>query len=191
MEDGGGKVKNPPPHPETRSRARPKRAPPGALVDEGEDFDFSQEFDVLWALFPRKIDRGRALAAYQHARRSGVPLALIRAGIERFAADSAGKARKHVARPENWLRGERWFDEPDDGRIPGSPLDDGRGDDGFAYAAESTEHWRDRCALWFDRTRGGPLRDRWLGIWGPAPGEPGCRAPTAVLAEFGWSGEAQ
>jgi len=54
------------------------------------------------------------------------------------------------------------------------------------YGHESLDHWRDRCALWFDETRGGPIRERWHAAYGPAPGEPDCRCPPEVLAEFGW-----
>jgi hypothetical protein len=70
---------------------------------------------------------------------------------------------------------------------PGLEEDGGgydRAEQPFAYAAESREHWHDRCAVWFDRTRGGPLRRRWPEGWGPAPGETGCRVPADVLAEF-------
>jgi hypothetical protein len=62
-----------------------------------------------------------------------------------------------------------------------------RASQAYEYAPESPAYWRDQLALWFDRTRGGPIRKRWLDeAWGPAPGEFGCRVPPEVLAEFGW-----
>lgn len=188
--DEGGKERNNPHHPESlkppATRKSAKRAPAGAPDDEGDFLNFPQEFEAIWPLFPWKIDRGRAFEAFAEARRRGVDLAVIRAGIERFAEDSAGKARKYVARPANWILGERWLDEPEAGEVsPGNGADHGNGE--FAYRAESAEHWEDRCTLWFDESRGGPLRSRWIdGVWGPAPGEPGCRCPAEVLAGFRW-----
>lgn len=165
-----------------RPRARQAGAPSGARDD---DVDFEREFEELWRLFPRKLNRNRASAAYRLARRKAT-LAVIRGGLERFAAASAGKAAKYVTGPENWLNDERWLDEPDDGRIPGA-ANGTNGEDDYAYAPESEEHFRDRCRLWFDETRGGPIRERWpVDVWGPVPGERGCRCPEKVLAEFGW-----
>lgn len=51
--------------------------------------------------------------------------------------------------------------------------------------ADGDDQWRMRLSSWTDATRGGPTPARWLAdAWGPPPGQPGCRAPPRLLAEF-------
>jgi hypothetical protein len=82
------------------------------------------------------------------------------------------------------LRNERFLDEPDGGRIPGGAAN-GTGDD-HVYAFESREHWDDRCRLYTDPSRGGPIPSRWPEGYGPPPGDPNCRCPVEVLRKYGW-----
>jgi uncharacterized protein YdaU (DUF1376 family) len=51
-------------------------------------------------------------------------------------------------------------------------------DEATMIEVETDDHWAKRITFW--RERG-----TWLERWGPAPGEPGCRAPAALIANAG------
>jgi uncharacterized protein YdaU (DUF1376 family) len=153
----------PPPHP-----AQPTgRSPHGERDEEGE-------FEEFWKAYPRRVNRVRAHAAFVLARKTASFEQLI-AAARRYAAENVGKRMQHVARPENWLGDQRWFDDPENATAGEHPT-------GFAF--QSPDHWRHRMRIWFDEEHGGPTRKNWPKAWGPPPGEPGCDVPHEVIAEF-------
>jgi uncharacterized protein YdaU (DUF1376 family) len=137
-----------------------------------------EEFEQFWQAYPRKVNRGRAFSAFVVARKTESFEQLL-AAARRYATENSGKKLLYVARPENWLADQRWLDETDRNTVP-----DGRTETGPAFAFQSPDHWRHRMRIWFDEEHGGPTRANWPKEWGPAPGEPDCRVPVDVLAEF-------
>lgn len=177
------KKKNPPPHPPDSPKPRARSATvvegrsPGG---ERDDDDLAREFEEFWQAYPRKVNRGRAISAFAVARKT-VSFEQLLAATRRYAAENGGKKLLHVARPENWLADQRWLDDPETAR---APVPDGRTETGPAFVFESPDHWRHRMGIWFDEEHGGPTRANWPKDWGPPPGEPDCRVPPDVLAEF-------
>jgi uncharacterized protein YdaU (DUF1376 family) len=153
----------PPPHPGQPTG----RSPRGEREEEGE-------FEEFWKAYPRRVNRVRAYAAFVLARKTASFEQLI-AAARRYAAENSGKQMQHVARPENWLGDQRWFDDPENATAGEHPM-------GFAF--QSPDHWRHRMRIWFDEEHGGPTRKNWPKAWGPPPGEPGCNVPHEVIAEF-------
>ncbi len=67
-------------------------------------------FEAWWQSCPRKIGKGQARIAYRSARKK-VSAETLRAGIEKFAEQCAGKEKQFIPYPSTWLNGERWTDE--------------------------------------------------------------------------------
>ena len=68
-------------------------------------------FEAWWRLVPRKVGKGQARRAFRTASRR-VPFEALVNGIERYAAECAGREPAFIAHPATWLNGERWSDEP-------------------------------------------------------------------------------
>lgn len=73
--------------------------------------DVHQEgFDAFWMIFPRKIGKGTARAAFIKALKK-TDLETLLKGAERYAAEREGQDKNYTAHPATWLNGERWTDE--------------------------------------------------------------------------------
>lgn len=72
----------------------------------------AKDFEVFWAVYPRKDDRKKSLAAYLKARKSVSAEVLLEAAT-RFAAlvRQERRAKQHIPLGTSWLNGERWNDE--------------------------------------------------------------------------------
>lgn len=92
-----------------------KPNPPGytqgdvrAHVHEGPfDREFVEEF---WPAYPNRVGRGDARDAYREARARGASRDAILAGVARYATSKP--ADQKWLNPANFLRQERWADEP-------------------------------------------------------------------------------
>lgn len=75
--------------------------------------NISNEFDILWKLYPRKIGKPKALKAYTKARKNGVSFDDVKKGIESYIADISAKktATEYVKHGSTWFIGECWNDE--------------------------------------------------------------------------------
>jgi hypothetical protein len=74
-------------------------------------------FDEFWSLYPRKVAKGRARAAFAKAVAAGVPAEEIIAGLRRGLPAmreriEAGEVR-YVKHPGTWLAAECWLDVPE------------------------------------------------------------------------------
>lgn len=130
------------------------------------------DIDAIWAITPSESrkrssrkDVGRALLA---AVKRGKPPANVLAGLKAyFASDQATKdGGAFVKGVHRMIENDRWeaFIEPDPAKGEWTP-----------------DRWRAALRIHVDSGR-----QRWSETVGPRPGEPGCRAPADVLAEFGF-----
>ena len=67
-------------------------------------------FEDFWEVYPKKIGKGQARAAYNGAMKKVTPDELI-AALKRYVAYSAPKEKQFTPNPATWLNGERWGDE--------------------------------------------------------------------------------
>lgn len=97
------------------------------------DSDYSPEFKVFWAPYPRKVVKDAAAESYKRARSKGATAEEIQAGLVRWlgSVDWADQDLKHLPHASTWLNQRRWKDEPEqatkNGAIPMAA--DGRPDD--------------------------------------------------------------
>lgn len=85
------------------------------------------DFAEFWAEYPRKVDRGHALKAWQRAAKEGTmpPLAEILAALRRQTLSTNWQDEMYIPHPATWINGERWADAPavPARASPGSPPD--------------------------------------------------------------------
>lgn len=122
-------------------------------------------FEDFWNAYPKRKGanpRKTALKAFTAAVKSGADPNEIIAGVKRCAAADRDKiGTPYIPQAVKWLHDERWKDY------------------GPPKAVEITDDtWRTRCKHW--QETGQWIRDR----WGDAPGEPHCRVPAQILADF-------
>lgn len=90
------------------------RAPELRLVESQEtarEGPYESEFNRAWALYPRKVARKKALAAYRATRRRGVPAEVLRAAVEAYAAKRAGQDEDYTMHGATFFgASERWKD---------------------------------------------------------------------------------
>jgi hypothetical protein len=84
--------------------------------------DIHQQFNSFWDVYPRKLGKGEAKAAFAKAvNKFGAEVILQ--GVARFAGDPNLPAVQFIPRAATWLNQERWEDEPytpmDVAKIPG------------------------------------------------------------------------
>lgn len=68
------------------------------------------EFDQFWAVYPRKVCKKAARAAFEKAVRI-VAFECILQGARDYAEEVADYVPKYIAHPATWLNAERWDDE--------------------------------------------------------------------------------
>jgi hypothetical protein len=71
--------------------------------------DFEGSF---WPVYPRKVGKFAARAAYLRARKKA-SFEDIQMGLKRHAAACAGKEARFIPHASTWLNAGRWMDEPD------------------------------------------------------------------------------
>jgi len=157
-----------PPQTESQPRATATAEPPSG---GGRDFGFE---GTIIRLSQRDFDRWKA--KFHHFD--------LAAELEAFDAKlvDEGFEGKWFARVAGWLNAKHqaFAAKPGGMSRPGADFVASS----VAYAPESPQHWRDRLRVWFDRQQGSPDPDSWPDTWGPPLGEPDCRVPRDVLAEF-------
>lgn len=76
--------------------------------------DYEAEFNEVWAQYPKREGRKRALAAYTAARRKGVTADIIRDGVLRYAerVKTEQTPVQYIKQGGNWFAANRWEDQP-------------------------------------------------------------------------------
>jgi hypothetical protein len=73
----------------------------------------SAEFDKFWMIYPRKVNKGLAMKAWEKAASKAAP-ALIIAAVEAWKVSKDFPEPDFIPHPSSWLTGERWSDELSD-----------------------------------------------------------------------------
>lgn len=73
----------------------------------------SAEFDKFWMVYPRKVNKGLAMKAWEKAASKAAP-ALIIAAVEAWKVSVDFPDPDFIPHASSWLNGERWTDELSD-----------------------------------------------------------------------------
>lgn len=73
----------------------------------------SAEFDKFWMVYPRKVNKGLAMKAWEKAASKAAP-ALIIAAVEAWKVSKDFPDDEFIPHASSWLNGERWTDELSD-----------------------------------------------------------------------------
>lgn len=79
------------------------------------------EFADIWTLYPRKVGKKKALAAYIRARKKGVTAEAVTDGVKRYVASIAAKGTptQYIKQGATWFDGACWDDDyTDNGNTP-------------------------------------------------------------------------
>jgi hypothetical protein len=127
-------------------------------------------FGRWYALYPRKKDRGAAQKAFAKARARGlIGFDELLAVTNRFAESVRDKEPEFVKYPATWLNAGSYLDEPD--KSKGAARDATIAEPSLGPQSFSDLDWKDRL-----RNNG-----EWSNLWGPRPGEAGCKVPAHLL----------
>ncbi|MCI2959529.1 hypothetical protein MN032_17730 [Agromyces atrinae] len=72
--------------------------------------DYSTEFELWWAEYPRKQAKPDAFKAFKAARKT-VELEVLIAGVRAYKLLTIGQEKGYLKLPAGWLRDRRWEDE--------------------------------------------------------------------------------
>lgn len=86
------------------------------------DVDLSL-FEQLWKSYPKKVEKKKAVAAYQKAIKKGVTHETIAAGLDNYLQHLKHESWRKPADGGRWFQNERWTDEYDNTprQAPGRP----------------------------------------------------------------------
>lgn len=102
-------ISSPPPTPE----------PPKAKVKAKAEVE-DEGFTEFWRVYPKKVAKAGAVAAWTKARKTADPEAII-AGAMRYAAERSGQDPTYTKHPATWLSKGCWEDEAAPPRPPSAP----------------------------------------------------------------------
>jgi hypothetical protein len=74
-----------------------------------KNLDTNNEFEIFWNVYPRKVAKKAAEAAFIKAIKH-TPFALILSGAGRYAKDP-NRLDAFTAHPATWLNAHRWLDD--------------------------------------------------------------------------------
>jgi len=83
------------------------------------------QFDKFWKVIPYKVDKKRALKAFNNAVKIVSVDVIIKSYLKQLKANSAEWCKeggKYCPHPSTWLNGERWTDEVTDSKKNGVPV---------------------------------------------------------------------
>jgi len=73
----------------------------------------TEGFDEFWTVYPRRVQKRRAEAAWLAARRRGIDPELLIKSAHRFAESKANEDLRFVPHPATWLNSGAYDDEPE------------------------------------------------------------------------------
>jgi hypothetical protein len=75
--------------------------------------EYDDEFEIVWKLYPRKVQKANAKKSYIKARKDGVTFEVINSGVERYAeyCRLKGTPDNYIAHGSTWFNGQRWNDD--------------------------------------------------------------------------------
>ena len=94
------KGKEPPISPKGGEAEKPKTS---------KRYEYSDEFETFWSIYPRKDSKRRALTAFNNALERAT-LEEICAGAARYANDP-NRVAQYTKMPATWLNGDCWLDQ--------------------------------------------------------------------------------
>ena len=80
------------------------------IRDTKVSLDHPEIFDRFWSLYPRKVGKGQAQAAWKAAAKKVDPQLIIE-GLQIHMPDLTDKPPQFIPHASTWLNGERWADE--------------------------------------------------------------------------------
>lgn len=83
---------------------------PKATIQEQPSSEPLDHFDEFWTVYPRKVGKPKAKAAYERALRRSSPEQIL-VGAHRYATDP-NRAAEFTAHPTTWLNRDGWADDP-------------------------------------------------------------------------------
>lgn len=80
---------------------------------DNKDNNISTEFETLWALYPRKIGKPKALKAYEKARKNGATFEEVKQGIEAYRRqiEALKTDTEYIKHGSTWFNNEGWKDD--------------------------------------------------------------------------------
>lgn len=101
----------PSPSPSSSLRSEPLDANASSPSKRGlGERELQREFEGIWPLYPRRVDKGDALKTYRKARKF-TSFEDIKAGVERYAAARRGEDPQYTKHFATWLNHQCWADE--------------------------------------------------------------------------------
>lgn len=82
-------------------------------INTKENTNILSEFETLWALYPRKIGKPKALKAYQKARKNGTTFEEVEQGIKAYCRqiEALKTETEYIKHGATWFNNEGWKDE--------------------------------------------------------------------------------
>jgi len=93
-----------------RTPSLSQRDEPITMNQSENNKDILIEFEEFWSVYPRKVGKGQARAAFKAALRKATKDELVSA-VTKYAEQVRGKDIAYIAHASTWLHGERWLDE--------------------------------------------------------------------------------
>ena len=98
------------PYPGKPTPGKPQLDNQGSLEElSKKNLDINNEFEIFWKIYPRKVAKKSAEAAFAKAAKH-TPVAVILTGAGRYARDP-NRVDAYTAHPATWLNGHRWLDD--------------------------------------------------------------------------------
>jgi len=74
---------------------------------------YTEEFETLWKLYPRKVGKPKALKSYQKARKNGTTYEEVQQGINAYCKQIEAKKTEieYIKHGSTWFNGQCWLDE--------------------------------------------------------------------------------
>jgi hypothetical protein len=161
----------------------------GATSSTARDSWPSDAFDQWWSIYPRKDSKRAASEAFAKlGKQSRVSFAelmaktLVLSNTPKGRNETAKRGQDLRPQPAKFLNQER-FNDP--------PVTWGAARDAQPCAEEIRPSETFTDAEWSDRLKHFQIDGQWSRLWGPPPGESGCRVPVQLLSAEAWKGSGQ